>query len=154
MPFVFVRPAVWNLGNGKQAQAGRNLTSSSYQCPTVLSILPPLGYLSLCAHAKTYISVQMFSSPHVSTFIHIRGRKSQILWFVEFGNHWLLYNSPTITALFGCGFMSGSIAHMRAHMDLSTGALFLPVAHTRANPKRGLFLAHINVSNQSGQGAL
>lgn len=150
MPFVFVRPAVWNLGNGKQARAGRNLTSSIYQRPTVLSILPPL--VRTCKNIHLCADVLLPTCQRLHS--HQEGRRSKIVWLVELGNHWLLYNSPTITALFGCGFMSGSIAHMRAHMDLSTGALFLPVAHTRANPKRGLFLAHINVSNQSGQGAL
>lgn len=142
---------VWNLRNGKQAQARRNFAHNIYQCPIVLSILPPLGHLSLSAHPKMHISVQMLSSSfHVSVLIHIsNAENTQFSGFVD-------TETTTCYATLLCLAVdsSGSFAHFRAREDTSTGALFLPLAHTQANPERGLFLAHINVSNQSGQGAL
>lgn len=89
------------------------------------------------------------SSPHVGAVIHISGaentkfsvgcRTQKLLLAIQ-----QRYNHRSVKFW----------TYIRARKDTSTEALFLPLAHTQANPERGPFLAHINVSNQSGQGAL
>lgn len=117
-------------------------------------LLPPLlGHLSLRAHTNTHTLRRCLLPLRQRHHSQQEGRKYSFL-------SGLLRTKTT-----GCyRTVQQSLLCLVADLDLSHTGITThthrrrssPPAcrHTRANPERRLFIAHINVSNQSGQGAL
>lgn len=153
---MFVLRTVWNLDNGKQVQTGRIFIYPIYLSmsvpPPSLLIHPTMSTKHTNASAHT--SPLSLSSFHVSAIV--RGRQAEnarsslvcrtrkpLVVIQQPNNHrsvWLLT----------CVWAERTLACTHTHQ----ATLSFSVAHTGANPERSLFLAHVNVSNQSGQGAL